>query len=185
MINVDIENLKNDVYNLKKLIDEYEDIKMNLFYQLKESTTNWQDGNSIKFSDKIYLEKNETDLLLQSLKEKSDIFNYIHNKYSEFGKKILCNLNEKNTLINSINNCYNQAVSIVNEFNYIDRSFYYDEMYSIQNQKNKIITVKNKLAEIKNEVLNLYKKIEEIENEVSIKIKRLEEIKINNFDFNI
>lgn len=185
MLEVNNLELKNKIDALNTLISEYEEIQLNIFNQLKDVCINWQDGNSIEFDNKIYLEKEESDLILQALNDKRDILNFIYNKYSDIGKKIKCNLNNKNTLIHSINNCQSQINNILNEFNKIDNSFYYSEYQSIINQKNKIISVKNKMSEVKNSVTKNYDRIEEIENDVKEKINNLLEIKINDFDYTL
>ncbi len=183
IIDVDMGELSNNIMGLTALIDEYENIKLNLFNQLKDSCINWQDGNSVKFDNEIYLEKQESDLFLQALKSKKEIFELVYTKYHEFGNKIKCNLNNKNSLLGQIDDCYNKASNIINSFNYIDRSFYYSEIYSISLQKDVIVGVRNKLSTIKTQVVNLFNKIENIEKEVKNKINALEAIKINDFDF--
>lgn len=183
MIEININEIKNNINSLQTLIEQYEEIKLNIFNNLKDVCINWQDGNSLVFDNKIFLEKQETELLIETIKAKKEVFNFIYEKYSDIGRKIRCNLNNKTTLLNTIDNCYNQAINILNEFNKIDRSFYYTELNSIQNQKEKIITVKNKISIIKTKTSKLYSKIEIIEEEVKKKIKELEEIKINSFDY--
>lgn len=183
IIDVDLEELNNNIIELTTLINEYENIKLNLFNQLKDSCINWQDSNSIQFDNEIYLEKQESDLFLQALKSKKDLLELIHSKYHEFGNKIKCNSNNKNSLLGKIDDCYNKAQSIINSFNYIDRSFYYPEIYSISLQKDVIVGIRDKLSTIKTQTVNLFNKIENIEKEVKNKINALETIKINDFDF--
>lgn len=184
MIEVNSIDLKINIGKLNLLIDEYENIQLNLFNQLKDSCINWQDGNSINFDNNIYLENQESKLFLQNLTNKKGTLNFIYDKYSEIGKKITCNLNSRDTLINTINNCYDQTVNIINEFNKVDKSFYYSEQYSIARQKEKIVDIKNELSELKNSIVKIYDKIKIIEEEINNKIKTLEIIKINSFDFN-
>ena len=178
-------NLKNDINLLNKLIAEYEEVKLNLFNELKDSCINWQDGNSVDFENKIYLEKVESDNILRTLTDKRDILNFIYDKYSNLGEKIKCDLNNRSALLRSIESCQSQANSIINEFYKIDNSFYYWEQQSISNQKNKILKVKNDLSEVKNSITKMFDKIEEIEKEIKVKIKKIDEIKINNFDYNV
>ena len=135
MLEINTSDLKCDINNLNSLIDEYEEIQLNLFNQLKDSCINWQDGNSLKFDNNIYLERKEAELILQTLKDKRDVFNFIYSKYSEIGKKISCNLNNKNKLLQAINNCESRFNSIINEFRKIDNSFYYQE-YNITKEQN-------------------------------------------------
>ena len=185
MLEVNVADLKNDLEVLNLLIEQYDDARLNLFNQLKESCINWQDGNSIEFDNKIYLEKQESDLFLQSLKGKKEVFDYMCDKYGEIGKNIKCNLESKDAIINTIDNCYNKVVDLVSEFDKIDKSFSYPEQYSIQRQRERILEIKNELSEIKNEISKSYEKIADIENQVSVKISKLETIKINSFDYNL
>ncbi len=185
MIKINSVELKKEIETLNNLISNCEEIQLNLFNQLKDATINWQDGNSIEFENKIYLEKQEADLILQSLNDKKDILNFIYDKYNELGKKIRCNLNNKTTVIHALENCYKQANSLITEFSKIDRSFYYSELDKIDNVKQKIINVKNKLDTTKITVSEIYTKIEEIEMEIKDKISELEEIKINSFEFSL
>ncbi|MEE3342498.1 MAG: hypothetical protein VZS44_00195 [Bacilli bacterium] len=183
MLKIDCDELRTEIDALNGYLNSYEEILLNLFNQLKDATINWQDGKSIDFENKIYLEKKESDLFFQSLNEKKDILKFIYDKYSDLGKKITCDLNNKNSVLGAIDNCYNQAKSVINEFNKIDDSFYYDELSRIRNTKQKIVDQKNKLGNVKKDVSSLYSQIEEIEKEVKSKISDLEEIKINSFDY--
>lgn len=185
MIDINSVELKNEIENLKSIISSYEETQLNLFNQLKDATINWRDGNSIEFENKIYLEKQEADLILQSLNDRKDILNFIYDKYSELGKKIRCNLNNKTTVVHALDNCYNQANSLVNEFSKIDRSFYYSELNKIDVIKQKVVSTKNKLDATRTTISKIYSQIEEIEKEIKNKINELEEVKINSFEFNL
>lgn len=185
MLEVNNTNLKIEIAVLTKLINQYEEIKLNMFNQLKDACINWQDGNSLEFENQIYLENQEVDLILDSLNDKKEVLDFIYTQYSELGKTIKCNLNNRNTLVNLISNCQSQVNSILNDFNNLDRSFYYIEQEAIANQKNKILDTQTKLIEINNSITKNYNKIEEIENAIQEKINKLEKIKINDFDFNL
>ena len=165
MIDINSVELKNEIENLKSIISSYEETQLNLFNQLKDAIINWRDGNSIEFENKIYLEKQEADLILQSLNDRKDILNFIYDKYSELGKKIRCNLNNKTTVVHALDNCYNQANSLVNEFSKIDRSFYYSELNKIDVIKQKVVSTKNKLDATRTTISKIYSQIEEIEKE--------------------
>ena len=185
MLEFDIASLKNDINKLNALIDEYEEIQLNLFNELKNSCLNWQDGNSIEFENKIYLEKVESSSIFRALTDKKEVLNFIYDKYSDLGKKIKCNLNGKNLLIHCIEDCENQINVIINEFNRVDNSFYYWEQQSITNQKNKIIKVKTELSEVKTTIIKTFSNLEEVEREVRKKMKKFEMLKITDFDYNL
>lgn len=183
MIDVNVGNLKENIDKLQSIIDKYENTQLNIFNQLKESTVNWQDGNSIKFENSIYLEKKESNLFLQSLQNKKDIYDYICKKYGEIGNKIECYLNNKSSLLNAIDICYNETVNILNEFDKINTDFYYKEQDAIFLQKQKIKEVREELKTVKSLTSQLFIKIENIEKNIKEKIVTLNEIKINAFDF--
>lgn len=185
MLEINTVNLKNDIDTLNKLISEYEEIQLNMFNELKDSCINWQDGNSIEFEKEIYLEKVEADNILNMLNDKKNILDFIYDKYSDLGKKIKCNLNNKSSLLHSIETCQSQTQNIINEFWKIDNSFYYTEQQKISKQVDKINEVKNGLAEVKSSIAKMFDKIEEIEKEIKEEITKLEEIKINSFDCGI
>lgn len=183
IIEVNIEELNKNIMVLSSLINEYEEIKLNLFNQLKDSTLNWHDGNSLNFESKIYVEKQDSDLFLEEIKSKKALFSLVYSKYQEIAKKIRCNLNNKNSLISVLNACYNSATDAINSFNSLERGISCPELNDADNQRNVIIGVRNKLSDIKRETTNLLNKIDNIEKEIHNKINTLEDIKINDFDY--
>lgn len=185
MVEINVSDLKNEIVELNSIINDYEEVYLNLFNQLKNSCINWQDGNSVVFDDAIQIEKRETEDVLKSFKNKKQIYDYLFTKYNEIGHKVKCNLNNKSGVIQTIESCKYQVISLINEFNYIDTSFYYPEQYSIFQQRDRIVGVRNSLETLKNDVNQLFKKIENIENTVSGKIKKLEQIRINSFDYKL
>lgn len=185
MVDVNIKELSENINNLNLLIDEYDEIQLNLFNELDNSCISWQDGNSLLFNDYIYLDKQETVLFVEHLRQKKEVFDYICERYNDIGKKISCNLNSRTTVENMINNCYNQVNSILREFNKIDNNIDYKEMLLINQQKNKLISIRNQLYQVKKDTINMYDKIEKIEEDIKNKIVSLEEIQINSFDFDI
>ena len=183
MIDIDLTKLKNEIDKVKVIIDEYEEIQQNIFNQLKDSCINWQDGNSLVFEEKTYHEKQESELLLLSLKNKKEIYDFIYNSYSEIGKKIKCNLESKKNVLSSIENCISKTSIILNDFNKIDTSFYYYEKNDICKQKNCIKNIHRSLTNIKNSISKMY--AEKIEKEILIKIQELDNIKVNDFDYEL
>ena len=185
MVEVDVKKIEKEVENINILISEYEEIEINLFNQLKNSCINWQDGNSKRFEEQIYFETKESEVIINSLKNRKNIYEYIYKKYGEIGKTIKSNLNKENSLLNIIEECYEEAVSIINEFNRIDRSFSYREQSQITAQKKKIEEIKESFIAIRKSTTEILKNIKQIEETVEEKIKELEEIKINTFEFEL
>lgn len=182
---IDTSKLKNSISSLEALIDEYEDIKLNLFNQLKNSVINWQDGNSIQFDNAMYLEKQETEIFYESLLKKKELFQTIYDKYSEIGKKISCKLGNKNALLRTVDYCINYANYAINEFNYIDTGFSYGELASIMDQKRKIEQIKNELSDLRSQLSDIFNKIEAIEIEIRAKVRELDINHIPDFIFTL
>ena len=184
MVEVNIPDLKNVIDSLKSIINEYEEVELNLFNQLKDScVNNWQDGNSAEFEDNMYLEKQEADMILESLKNKKDVYDFIHNRYSEIGRKIRINLNGKSRVISTIDRAYNSARNVISLFGSVDTGYRFGG--EILAQKSKIQKVANQLSTLKMEVQTLYSRVEEIENEIRNKINSLDVLKINGFAFRL
>lgn len=182
MIEIDIELLKNEINKLNTNISELEEIELNLFNQLKEACINWQDFNSKKFDNRIYLDKNESNNIINFLIQKKQIYEAIVEKYNQIGKKIKCNVNNSQTLFNVIEEYIIQLSDITKEFNKIDMSFYYEEQQQILEAKNKITETQNILNEYKNNLSSLFKTIYQIEEDIKNKIKLIEELKINELE---
>ena len=183
MLDIDTVELKNNINNLNSLINEYEEIELNIFNQLKDSCKYWQDNVSNRFDNEMYYEKLETNLLIDTLKQKKELFNYIYNRYESIGKKIKCNLNNKDFILRTISDCCNQLTNIINSFNRIDMSINYSGKSTIQSQKQKMVSLKTSLSQIKRSTSSMYNKLENIEKDINKKIKELDTIKIRNFEF--
>ena len=176
MIAVDTVNLKNDIDKLNRLISEYEEIQLNLFNELKDSCINWQDGNSLLFDEKIYLEKVEANAILESLSDRKSILVFVYDRYSSLGKKIKCNLDNKSKLINYIQECINDANSITNSLSSIDYN---------SGLENKMVLVKRKLMEIKKVINQFFDKVEMFEKDINNQINKLEKVIINEFNYKV
>ena len=175
MININLEDLKINIYNLKKLIREYEIIKLNLFNQLKNSCISWQDNNSLKFEDALVSEKNETELLIDNIKLQTNIFMKLYNSYSKIGNLIKINLNNKQEILYLVNDLILKVKYIEKQVNGIDSNMVYNLKFKLKN-------IKNNLYLLKKFIKNLYKRIEEIEYNLGVDLDKLEKIKINMFE---
>lgn len=181
MIEVDVDQIKNKIDELKGLIDEYERIKLNIFNQLKNSCVSWQDGNSVIFDSEVYKDRIEADNILRSLKDQKGIFDIIYDKYNSIGKKIKTNLNSRDSLVNTVDSIISNIDGALNYFDTVDTSFYYNEKSTILSQKNKLKKTRDTLKSFRDSIDSVYKKIEGIEKEVKAKINELEQIEIKEF----
>lgn len=182
MIKINTNELKNEIIILNSYINEYEDIKLNLFNQLKESCIAWQDGESLEFDNKICNEKQTTENLYQSLKDKVKILDFIYDKYIELGKDIICNLDKKNTILSKLSAFENEINEIIKDYNNIMANC---NEFGISNQIEKILKLKDNLKEVKENFLDTFNKIFIFEQTIKEKIKSLEVVQINDFSYNL
>lgn len=184
MVEVDVPNIRSVIENLESIIGEYEEIELNLFNQLKDCCiNNWQDGNSADFEDQMYVEKQESDMILESLNDKKDIYEFIYNEYSDIGRKIKMNLNGRSRVLSTIDRAYDNARTVISLFSSVDTGYRYGG--DILAQKAKIQNVKYQLSNLKMEVNSLYSRVEQIENEIRNKINSLDILRINGFAFKL
>ena len=82
MLEVNVIDLKDDVKAINDYIEELAEIKLNLFNELEDScTNNWYDSHSYLFSKEIQLDSIETEKVINSLKQKRDLYDFICQKY--------------------------------------------------------------------------------------------------------
>ena len=184
MLVVNTKQLKIELNKLSNLIEKYEETKINLFLNLNNSCIDWKDNDSLKFSDKIYLEKQETDLFIDSIKEKKDIYLYMYYQYNSIGNYIRYETTNNINMINKISDNVDICDSIISQFNVITEKKECKEQYNLINERNKIINVKNNLLYIRKRYQDVQKLITEIETNIKNKINNLDKIKINDFEMN-
>ena len=184
MISVDIEQLNKTSNKISPHMDSYEETLMNLFSKLKDATNDWHDPASMAFDEAMITENSDSQNFLSEIKLRKDIFSYVTDLYSNLGRKIYCDFDRKDSLINMLNNCISECTSIINEFNRIDNSFYYSEYYIILNQKTKVMDARTKLRNLKEKLTGKFQKIAEYEEDIGSKIDELEPFKIMEFDTN-
>lgn len=180
-IEINTTNIGNILLDLKKVYEEYEININDLFMSLKGAKIYWNDETSSKFFESLEKEKLINQKEIISISNKIEIFTYIYTKYSELGKKIKCNLNKKETIINKLNQCLKQLYDVINSYKYLD-SYFSNEKYILYNEQKNLANYYNILLESKENIIKIYKKIEEIEVQVSNKMSKLEILKIEEYD---
>ena len=183
VVDVDIKSLGGFVDELNKLIDDYDELQLNLFNQLKISCSDWHDGNSVVFEEKIEAEKKQTASFLNALKKHKDVFEYAYKEYKALGNKIRINMDKKAAIIAAIDDAIAKTNNVLYEFYNVNRSWYYYELNLINGQQRELESVKNNLNYMKGQINVLYKKVASIESNVSSRIAKLETIKVSKFDF--
>ena len=182
---INTNDLQKELQRLNQLITDWETCQLNLYRHLDKATSNWQDADSIKFSEQIVTEKNNTEKVLDQVKDLKSLYQYLYNNYSKLGQKIYCDTEARRNLTTQIDNYYDNLKKIYHQFDDIDMSFSYKEKSDIIDIKNKLERQLKKLEELKRNVLSFLDKVEEIEREVSVRISRFQDILISDFDMNL
>ena len=60
MLEIDLKEINKYILSLNNLIKECEEVELNIFKELDNSTTNWQDNKSFLLADNIISDKEET-----------------------------------------------------------------------------------------------------------------------------
>lgn len=181
-INTEIYQKKLDL--IQKNLGDYEENFLNMFNELLNNVKeNWIDNIALVFNDKIYEEKINTMHLLNYTKDIKKILNYVYNKYQKLGKKIKCNLDSYDSVIDKLQYFVNSIDNILELFDKIDCDVFLKE--KILNQKDQLQLQKNELIKIKENYKLLYKKINSIESDVKLKLSNLVGFSIEEFQFNI
>lgn len=185
-MDIDIEKLKGDVRELGNLIEDYEGIYYNLYNELSNCSIFWNDNNSILFFDNVGSEKIAVSETITEFRQIMEIYNYLINKYSEFGNKIKIDTKQKNDILKKIDNYIDDIDDILNSFNNL--SFRFDRTISdnIYRDIDKLKDIINILYNLKSKIKKHFDSFEEIEREVSLKISKInvdifKETEINNF----
>ncbi|MBQ6539378.1 MAG: hypothetical protein IJL76_03790 [Bacilli bacterium] len=183
MIKVNVVKLKDELEQLKTIMDEYETVELNLFNQLKNSCNDWNDPRTPAFIEAVDKEKKESSNIVDSFKDATDCLNYIILQYETIGDMISVNLEKKASIIKAYGTIENRINAILSNINSVDMSFYYSELHNIKDMRNSFENLKVELVDSREKVKDLFKKIERIEENVSSKAKALKDIEINAFDY--
>lgn len=172
-MDINIEKLKGDLRELSTLIEDYESIYYNLYNELSNCSIFWNDNNSIIFFDNVSTEKLAVNETITEFKQIMEIYNYLLNKYSEFGRKIKIDTTKKNDILRNFDNYIDHIKDILNSFNNL--SFRFDRTISdnIYRDINKLNDIINILYSLKNKIKKHFNAFEEIEREVTLKISKI------------
>ena len=172
-MNVNISNLKSEIFEYKKLIEEYEENHLNLYNEISSASFFWND----EFSKKFFIEKNNEKLkdfnTLQELNTIKNIYDYLIQKYENIGNEIDFNLSEKDNIINIYNEMISKLKRIKTSYSTLNISFCPYEAKIINNQISKIKSSIKNIEESKNKISSIFNKIENIEKEVKFNISKL------------
>ena len=67
MLEIDLKEINKYILSLNNLIKECEEVELNIFKELDNSTTNWQDNKSLLLADNIISDKEETFFFIEKI----------------------------------------------------------------------------------------------------------------------
>ena len=170
---INVSNLKSEINRYNKIINDYEENILNLYNELFQTQTYWQDGNSIKFINTLELEKRQTNNKIAELKSISDILKYITTEYEKIGNKIAFDLSTKNLIDTYFNNYISKIDNIIKKYNSLDISFCPNEAIVLKDERNKLQAIKSDVLDIKQKINKTFKQLEEIETQIKNKLEKI------------
>ena len=182
-------NVESVLFSYETIKAQYETIVSNetaLFGALTNICTfDWIDGNSIDFAKAIEPEKIEIDVYDAYVLDIVNLYKFIYNKYIVLGRRIKCNLDKREAILNSIDACINSVQNIINEFNNTDLYLPFSLFGRLRSAKELCEKIKRQLTQIRGYFVDLYKKINEIESEIATKIRELSDFYPKEFSYNL
>ena len=169
---INSEKLSIELKKLLSLIDKYNDIYINYYNTLNESSTYWSSPLSVRFFSDTSIEKNNVEMTIANLKNLSSIYNYMVEEYSEIGKKIRYDLSYEN----SLNQLFNKYIEKIDStlILYRNLSLETEDVEIINKQMEALKNNKKRIIDIKNYYNELFNKLKEIEIEVKNKLLTLD-----------
>ena len=182
---IDVNNIKDEIVKLNDLLDKYKDNYLNLYNEINNASSYWNDLISVKFFDSCKIEKIETKTTLEEIKSIIDIYNYILEKYQEIGKKIKFEIKNRDIVINGFNNYIIKVDDLIREYNSINfncnikiSNMLNDQLYKLKNNRKILNNIKDKVKDI-------FDNIEEIEKEINLRLSKINIDIIKEIDISI
>ena len=171
---INVSDFKAEINKLNSLLNDYENIYLNFYNEINKSSFFWNDNNSIMFYDETNIEKLKVRQTISEIKNLENLFTFIHDKYSHFGRVIRFDLENTEEIFRKFNKCNEQIKALIRSHNNLDLNSS-PEIYNVINENYTILTsMQDNLQLLKTNTRNALNKIENIEKDV----KR----KLSNFD---
>ena len=172
---IDLKELQLKIDSIDKTINEYESNILNLYNQLLSTSIYWKDKRSLKFNEKVTLDKKQANIKLLELKSTEEILKYIISKYENIGQKIKFDLKGKEKINKLLDDYILQLEKILDQYEQIDLSHFNELRVKLTKQELVLKELKNNMKTIKDNINEKFNKLEEIELQIA---QRLNKIKI-------
>ena len=181
---INVKNLKVEVNSLKKIIEEYEDIYLNLYNEFSLSSFLWNDTNSKKFYRDLDIEKIRIQDTIDEIYSINNIYKYIIHQYEKIGNNIYYDLSNKNIILSDIKKYQQRLRVIINKYNSVDTSSCPQISNYIIKEKTLIKDSLDLTNTVYKNVSTLYKKLEELDKELKLRVSKIDIIYIKENDIN-
>ena len=171
---INVKNLKLEVNNLKKIIEEYDDIYLNLYNEFSLSSFLWNDTNSKKFYKDLDVEKIRVQDTINEMYSINNIYKYIINQYEKIGNNIYYDLSNKNIILSDIKKYQQRLNVIINKYNNLDTSSCPQISNYIIKEKTIIKESLNLTNTVYKNINILYKKLEELDKEIKLRVSKID-----------
>lgn len=164
---VDVSNLKTLIKRLDTLLDEYQENYLNLYNDIKNSSSFWYDSHALRFFQLKELEKNDINISYEELCSTKDTYRLIQNGYERIGNYIEFNINNRNALLSKFNTYINKLNRILNSYNSLSYSFASSSVRSsIESQKRNVRGMIDEAQRVRDKVRDLLATIVDNENKI-------------------
>ncbi len=187
MLNINVQNMRTAIEELKNLIETYEENSMTVAYELKNTEPNWHDDNSPSFFEKIHLLKNQLSEFISDMDSVKTTYQYIIEEIRkiENGINILFSDSSKEkNIIAAYNNAINKASNAKYKINSLSIGFCsYYEQRAIRNEITRINNIQRDLERSKNNVINMFRKLSDLEMKINASFAKLKMDYITEIDY--
>lgn len=170
---INITNMKLKLITLTNKLNDYQDDLLNLYNELNNASSYWQDPHAIKFFNNVKKEQLQANNLTNELTSLQEIYTYLVDKYETIGNKIQFELDQKNACFAKIDNFLTKITQIINAYNHLDTSFCPEEAKYIQNEQRKLLKVAENLKTIRKDLKIIFNEIEETEKNIQAKLSKI------------
>ena len=115
-----VNNLKEIINTFNNLLESYEEVHLNLYNEINNASSYWNDGYAINFFENCNNNKMKITNNIEELRNLKNIYDFIINKYLLLGHNITINLEEKININNYFNKYLNRLNNIINSYNRLD-----------------------------------------------------------------
>lgn len=168
---INVNKIKDDIVQLNKLIDTYEDNYYNMYNEMKNCSSLWINKKAFMFFDSVDVKKKSIENYMYELGELRDLYSYLINKYEYIGNKIEADIDQVDTIALEFDNFLEDIYAIMEKFNEIkDVNINLDEVYSCIDE---LIEITGLLVNLKYSIKHHLLLCNEIEKFINLKISKV------------